>query len=148
MKVFQQQLLIATNGRGLVDIGSRVNEVVSESFVAVGLCHIFCAHTSASLLITENADARVHDDLEMILGRVAPDGDSAYTHRSEGPDDMPAHARSVLTDVSITVPVAGNQLVLGVWQGLYLWEHRTRPHDRRLVVTVSGSPQNMQTQSP
>ncbi|MGA0382075.1 MAG: secondary thiamine-phosphate synthase enzyme YjbQ [Arenicellales bacterium] len=139
MKMFQQQFVIATRGRGLVDIGPEVARAVAASSIATGLCHIFCAHTSASLVITENADSRVHDDLETLLARLAPDGDPVLTHRSEGPDDMPAHMRSILTDTSLTVPVTNSQPGLGVWQGIYLWEHRHRPHERTVTVTVQGT---------
>jgi|TARA_B100000315_G_scaffold56204_1_gene50423 secondary thiamine-phosphate synthase enzyme len=104
----------------------------------VGLCHIFISHTSASLAITENADPRVHDDLESFLARLVPDGDPRYTHTSEGDDDMPAHIRTVVTDTALTVPISDAQLVLGTWQGIYLWEHRFRPQERRVVLTISG----------
>jgi len=104
----------------------------------VGLCHIFIMHTSASLAITENADPRVHNDLENFLARLVPDGDPLYTHTSEGDDDMPAHIRTILTDSALTVPITEARLALGIWQGIYLWEHRSRPHERRIVLTISG----------
>jgi secondary thiamine-phosphate synthase enzyme len=99
---------------------------------------VFLQHTSASLILCENADADVRRDLETILGRIAPDGDPAYRHDTEGPDDMASHARSVLTSNSLTIPVANGRLMLGTWQGIYLWEHRTAPHARSIVVTVMG----------
>ena len=99
---------------------------------------MFTAHTSCSLLISENADPTVRTDLEHWMARIAPDGDPAYRHDAEGPDDMPAHIRSVLTGVSLVVPVAGGRLQLGTWQGIYLWEHRRVPHQRRVTVTVLG----------
>jgi len=95
-------------------------------------------HTSASLAITENADPRVHNDLETFLARLVPDGDPRYTHTSEGDDDMPAHIRAILTDSALTVPITEARLALGTWQGIYLWEHRSRPHERRIVLTISG----------
>ena len=135
---FQQSLQVRTEGREIRDITRLVAESVVQSRVEVGLCHIFITHTSASLTITENADPRVHDDLEEFLLRVVPDEDSRYTHTSEGRDDMPAHIRSVLTGGSLTVPISDSQLVLGIWQGIYLWEHRIKPHDRQVVITISG----------
>ena len=127
-----------TEGRGILDITPLVVEPVARSGVAVGLCHIFITHTSASLTITENADPRVHDDLEHFLTRLVPDGDPHYTHTSEGDDDMPAHIRASLTHSELTVPISNARLVLGIWQGIYVWEHRWSPHERRLVLTISG----------
>ena len=101
-----------------------------------GLCHVFVQHTSASLIICENADPTVRSDLERFIARIAPDGDPIYDHTLEGPDDMPAHVRSVLTSIELTVPVTDGRCALGTWQGLYLYEHRLRAHDRRIVVTV------------
>ena len=135
---FQQSLQVRTAGRGILDITPLVAEPVAQSGVGVGLCHIFIMHTSASLAITENADPRVHNDLESFLARLVPDGDPLYTHTSEGRDDMPAHIRSVLTGGSLTVPISDSRLVLGIWQGIYLWEHRDRPHERQIVLTISG----------
>jgi secondary thiamine-phosphate synthase enzyme len=100
---------------------------------------VFLRHTSASLLITENADPDVRRDLETFISRLAPDGDPAFVHKMEGPDDMPAHIRSVLTASELTIPVRERRLALGTWQGVYLWEHRYRPHNRRLDVTILGS---------
>jgi len=113
---------------------------VRQSGVKSGICHVFLRHTSASLLITENADPDVRRDLEHFISALAPDGDPAYFHSMEGPDDMPAHIRSVLTCTEMTLPVRGGQLALGTWQGVYLWEHRMRPHRRRLDVTIIGAP--------
>ncbi|AEG94370.1 secondary thiamine-phosphate synthase enzyme YjbQ [Ramlibacter tataouinensis] len=137
-RVTQRTLEIATAGRGTVSITAAVAEVVAASGVRTGLAQVFVLHTSCSLAITENADPDVRRDLETVLSRLAPDGDPAYRHDLEGPDDMAAHARSVLTGPSLTVPVAGGRLLLGTWQGLYLWEHRTGPQQRRVVVTVLG----------
>ena len=110
----------------------------SAAGVATGLCTVFVQHTSCSLMITENADPDVLRDLETLARRWAPDGDPAYRHDAEGDDDMASHARSVLTDTSVSVPVGGGRMMLGTWQGIFLWEHRTHPHSRTVVVTVSG----------
>lgn len=136
--VHQQNLIVATRGRGTLEITDRIREVVSDAGLSTGLCHVFIHHTSASLVVTENADPSVRDDLEMIMQRLAPDGDPAYRHHLEGPDDMPAHIRSVLTQSSLTLPVTAGRLALGTWQGIYLWEHRSSGHRRQLTVTVYG----------
>jgi secondary thiamine-phosphate synthase enzyme len=132
----QAILEFATTGRGTRDITGAVAQVVAQSGIACGLVQVFVQHTSCSLTITENASPDVRRDLETIVQRLAPDGDPAYRHDEEGPDDMSAHARSVLTDTGLTVPVGGGRLLLGTWQGIYLWEHRTAPHRRKVVVTV------------
>lgn len=129
---------IATPGRGFQEISGELQQAVRHSGVRTGLCHVFLHHTSASLLITENADPDVRRDLESFISRLAPDGEPAYRHSTEGPDDMPAHIRSVLTCAELTIPVREGQLALGVWQGAYLWEHRRRPHRRRLDITIIG----------
>jgi len=130
---------VATPGRGFHEIGADLQQAVAQSAVRDGICHVFLRHTSASLLITENADPDVRRDLESWVSRLAPDGDPLYLHSMEGPDDMPAHIRSVLTSSELTIPVRAGRLALGTWQGAYLWEHRLRPHRRRLEVTVMGS---------
>lgn len=135
----QRILEFSTSGRGTRDITEAVAKVVGESGVQTGLAHVFVQHTSCSLTITENADPDVRRDLETLLARLAPDGDPAYRHDLEGPDDMAAHARSVLTDSGLTIPVGGGRLLLGTWQGIYLWEHRTNGQVRRVVVTVLGA---------
>ena len=132
----QAILEFATTGRGTRDITGAVAQVVAQSGIACGLVQVFVQHTSCSLTITENASPDVRRDLETIVQRLAPDGDPAYRHEEEGRDDMSAHARSVLTDTGLTVPVGGGRLLLGTWQGIYLWEHRTAPHRRKVVVTV------------
>jgi secondary thiamine-phosphate synthase enzyme len=129
---------ITTTGRGTVEITPHVARAVRQSGVLRGLATVFVQHTSCSLIITENADPEVRGDLETLAKRWAPDGDAAYRHDTEGADDMAAHARSVLTCASINVPVDNGELMLGTWQGIYLWEHRTSPHTRRIVVTVTG----------
>ncbi len=127
---------VETTGRGLYDITSKVGQVVDSADKDVGLCHLFVHHTSASLIIQENADPDVRRDLDAFFARLVPDGDPIYRHVAEGPDDMSAHVRSVLTATALTIPVQGGILDLGTWQGIYLWEHRTHPHSRRLTLTV------------
>ena len=134
----QTTLVLATRGRGTIEISADLQRVVVHSGIATGLCNVFLQHTSASLILCENADSSVRRDLETIMKRIAPDGDPAYVHDTEGPDDMAAHARSVLTANSLSIPVAEGRLQLGTWQGVYLWEHRTQAHTRRCVVTVMG----------
>jgi secondary thiamine-phosphate synthase enzyme len=136
--IAQQILEFRTRGRGTTDITFEVERAVAASGIARGLCHVFLQHTSASLILCENADPDVRRDLETLLGRLAPDGDPAYLHDTEGADDMAAHARSILTTNSLTIPVAGGRLALGTWQGLYLYEHRLAGHARSAVVTVTG----------
>ena len=136
---YQTILEFSTAGRGTCDITAAVAEAVAASNLRCGLAHVFVKHTSCSLTITENADPDVRRDLETVIARLAPDGDPAYRHDAEGPDDMAAHARSMLSSTGLSVPVGGGRLLLGTWQGIYLWEHRTSPHRRRVVVTVLGS---------
>lgn len=133
----QASLTIETPGRGLTDITSQVNEVVVQSKVATGLCHVFIRHTSASLIINENADPDVQTDLETFFSGLVVDGDPRFVHTAEGPDDMSAHVRSALTQTSLTIPVTEGRLALGTWQGVFLWEHRYRAHKRQLTVTVA-----------
>ena len=130
---------IRTPGRGFTDVTAELNDAVRKSGLSNGLCHVFLRHTSASLLITENADPDVRVDLENFMARLVPDGDPAYVHSMEGPDDMPAHIRSVLTASELTIPLRNGRLALGTWQGVYLWEHRHRPHLRRLDITLIGA---------
>ena len=134
-----KELTINTRGRGTQDITGQIASVVADAGVAdVGLCHVFVQHTSASLILCENADPAVRVDLETVFSRLAPDGDAAYVHTAEGPDDMAAHVRSILTHSGLTLPIRRGRLALGTWQGVFLWEHRTSPHRRRVLVTVSG----------
>ncbi len=134
----QHTLVITTRGRGLSDITRQVAEVVAASGVRTGLCTVFCRHTSASLLISENASPDAQRDLLRWLARLAPDGDPAHEHDAEGPDDMPAHLRAAITRTSEAVPVSEGRLALGTWQGLFLVEHRLAGHERQVVVHVSG----------
>ncbi len=127
-----------THGRGTYDITDDIAEAIRRSGVRTGLCHVFVQHTSASLIICENADPSVRDDLERFTARWVPDGDPLFAHDAEGPDDMPAHVRSVFTQTGLTVPVSDGRAALGTWQGVYLWEHRHHGHERRVLITVSG----------
>ena len=131
-----ESLRVETSGRGLVDVTARVAAIVERSGVETGLCTLFLRHTSAGLLIQENADPSVRRDLERWLARLAPDGDRAYTHDAEGPDDMAAHLRTVLTRTSETIPVLDGKLALGTWQAIYLAEHRLDKHTREIAVIV------------
>jgi secondary thiamine-phosphate synthase enzyme len=135
----QTKLEIATQGRGSFDITRQVQEFVSASGIDVGLCHVFVHHTSASLMLCENADPAVRRDLERFMARLVPDGDPLFEHDDEGPDDMPAHVRSILTSHDLTIPVTNGRCALGTWQGIYLWEHRTHAHRRLVTITVNGS---------
>jgi secondary thiamine-phosphate synthase enzyme len=137
MKLHQEPIDVATAGRGPVDITAPIAAVVQRSGVETGLCTVFVQHTSASLVIQENADPNVLRDLESWLSELAPESRD-WRHDDEGPDDMPAHAKSALLRSSETIPVSDGRLALGTWQGIYLWEHRRRPHRRRLVVHVAG----------
>lgn len=132
----RQDWTVRTNGRGFTDLTARVNAFVRESGLRDGLCNVFLVHTSASLILGENADPSVRRDLETYFARLVPDGDSRYEHDAEGPDDMPSHIRAVLTQNSVTLPVADGELELGTWQALYLWEHRKIPHERRVIASL------------
>ena len=136
--IHQKTLEFRTRGRGTTDITADVQRVVAESGIQQGICNVFLQHTSASLILCENADPDVRRDLETLLSRLAPDGDPAYVHDTEGPDDMAAHARSVLTSNSVTIPVTEGKLAIGTWQGVYLYEHRQAAHTRTIVVTTNG----------
>jgi len=137
MKLHQESVQAEPRRPGLHDVTERVREVVAASGVRTGLCNVCIQHTSASLLVQENADPAVLRDLQRFLSRLAPEG-GGYEHDTEGPDDMPAHIRAALTRTAETLPVSGGDLALGTWQALYVWEHRHAPHRRTLVVTVWG----------
>ena len=139
MKQTQEIVRIDTR-RGLTDVTRGVQTVVDSAGIRAGLCTVFIRHTSASLVIQENADPAVQRDLEAFLSRLVPDGDPRYTHVSEGPDDMPAHVKSALTRSAESIPVADGRLTLGTWQGLYVWEHRSGAQRRELLVHVLGEP--------
>lgn len=135
----QQVLKIATPGRGLINITDKIKPLVSQAAIVTGLCHIFLHHTSASLIINENADPTVLNDFEAFMQRLLPDGDPLFKHVAEGPDDMPSHVRTILTQTFLCVPITQNQLTLGTWQGLFLWEHRLQPHEREITMTILGN---------
>ncbi len=136
--VIQHTLNISTQGRGTQNISHKLAQLIGDSGLSSGIANIFLQHTSASLILCENADPTVRRDLESFMSRITPDGDPLYQHNDEGPDDMPAHVRTVLTDSSLSIPFASGQLLLGTWQGIFLWEHRTHPHNRRLIITLYG----------
>ena len=139
MKQYQQVLRLKTTGKSLQKITSKIEQIVAESGIESGLCLIFLRHTSASLIIQENADPDVLTDLENFFAQLVPEDSRRYIHNAEGADDMPAHIRSALTHTSEQIPIARGRLVLGTWQGIYLWEHRQRSHQRELVVHISGN---------
>ena len=138
MTAHSDTLEIQTRGRGTREITHEVARIVKDAGVGTGLCQVFARHTSAGVIIMENADPTVRDDLDRLLAKLAPDGWDEFRHRAEGDDDMPAHARTLLAGESVTVPVRSGQLALGTWQGIFLWEHRADGHRRELVVTVVG----------
>lgn len=134
----QKTLNIETKGRGTYNISSDIQKYVRENNVDTGLCHLFLQHTSASLILCENADPTVRVDLESFMARIAPDGDPSYKHNMEGEDDMPAHIRTILTQNSLTIPITSGQCALGTWQGIFLWEHRTAPYQRQIIITLQN----------
>jgi secondary thiamine-phosphate synthase enzyme len=136
--IAQRQLVFATRGRGTYDISRDVQQVVRDSGLRTGICHVFVRHTSASLILCENADPTVRRDLEAFMSRLVPDGDALFDHTQEGPDDMPAHVRAVLTKMDLTLPLSDGRCALGTWQGVYLYEHRTHAHRRTVTVTLYG----------
>lgn len=136
--IWQEELSVSTSGRGTYDLSADIQRVVASSGVTTGYCQVFIKHTSASLMLCENADPAVMNDLETFMQRQAPDGDPMFTHTAEGPDDMPAHVRSILTQSDLNVPVTKGRCALGTWQGIYLWEHRFAPHQRKIVLTING----------
>ncbi len=138
--VVSEELELDSAGRGCHELTAAIDRRVAASGVATGICSVFVRHTSASIMLCENADAEVLRDMERFMQRLVPDGDPLFRHTAEGADDMPAHVRSVLTHTDLTLPVRDGRLDLGTWQGIYLWEHRARPHRRRLTITVYGEP--------
>lgn len=135
---YQESFNITTHGRGTTNITDKVQQIVRQSSIETGICHVFQHHTSSSLMLCENADPAVRHDLESFMSRLVVDGDPIFTHRDEGPDDMSAHVRNVLTNNSLSIPVNRNHCDLGTWQGIYLWEHRSSSYRRRVTVTVLG----------
>jgi len=139
MRQALHRLVIETRGQGLVEITARVKDWLAQLDIEEGLLTLYCRHTSASLLIQENADPDVCRDLETFFARIAPEGRGLYVHESEGPDDMPAHIRAALTQTQLSIPIQARQLLLGTWQGIYLFEHRRAPHRREIVLHVIGA---------
>ena len=138
MQVKHQQILIPTNGQGTYEISSKVASIVSQSGLKEGMANVFCQHTSCSLVIMENADPSARHDLHYFLNKLVPTDDPNYTHTLEGPDDMTSHIKMALTRTSESIPFSDGHLLLGTWQGLFLWEHRDAQHTRRLVVSLIG----------
>jgi len=139
MKQVSSVLQVRSGGRGLIEITREIRSWVDTQALSAGLLTVFCTHTSASLLIQENAAPQVRTDLEAFFETIAPEDPSRYEHDDEGPDDMPAHLRAALTQVQLSIPVLEGQLVLGPWQGIYLFEHRRQPHTRKLVLHLIGA---------
>jgi secondary thiamine-phosphate synthase enzyme len=138
MAMIQQTLSFNTAPRKAHEITREVQELVAASGIAKGLCHLFIQHTSASLMLCENADPDVRIDLETFMQSIAPDGNPMFCHTTEGEDDMPAHIRTLITNVSLTIPVTSSRCQLGTWQGIYLWEHRTASYCRNIIMTLYG----------
>ena len=138
LKFYQSAIHVTTPGRGSLQITDKIQQHVARSGIAQGLCHVFLHHTSASLILCENADPDVRTDMEHFMLRLVPDGDALFEHVAEGPDDMPAHIRTLLTHTDLTLPVDHGHCSLGTWQGIYLWEHRQRSHRRQITVSVTG----------
>ena len=136
--ITQKELRISTQGRGTYDLSRQVQDVVAASGIKTGLCNVLVRHTSASLMLCENADPAVMQDLETFMSQLVPDGDPMFTHTDEGPDDMPAHVRSILTQSALNLPVVDGLCALGTWQGIFLWEHRYAAHTRKILLTISG----------
>ena len=136
--IFQKSLEIATPGRGSRAITQEIQSYVADSGIGAGVAHLFLHHTSASLMLCENADPEVRADLERFMARLVPDGDPLFRHSDEGPDDMAAHVRTLLVGSALSVPVVAGRCALGTWQGLFIWEHRTQPHRRRVTLTLYG----------
>ena len=139
MQQARHELTVATRGKGLYDISGEIEAWLAAQAARDGLLTVFIRHTSASLLIQENADPAVLDDLERFFARLVPEQGGGYRHTTEGPDDMPAHIRSALTQTHLSIPVAGGRMMLGTWQGIYVYEHRSAPHTRRLVLHLAGT---------
>jgi len=138
MEQTQTQITVTPNGRGMTDITQQISAWLAQTGIHTGMLHLFVQHTSCSLLIQENADSTVQSDMERFLSRLVPDGDAIFQHAAEGPDDMPAHVRTALTATSLSIPVHQGKMTLGIWQGIYLYEHRQHPSTRRIIVHLSG----------
>ena len=137
MKLIKEQICLHTLGKGMYEFTNDVNAIVREQNVQDGLCHLFIQHTSASLIISENADPTAKIDLEQFIDRIAPENQNWHRHTLEGPDDSPSHMKSILTNVDLTIPIDNGTLSLGTWQGIYLFEHRHHPHNRKILVRIN-----------
>lgn len=135
--IMQEVLNFSTTGRSLVEITNKISQIITNSDINIGICHLFLQHTSASLIICENADKNVQYDLEAYMQRLVIDGDPLFRHTQEGDDDMSAHIRTILTQSNLSIPIAKKKLLLGTWQGIYLWEHRYHPMQRHVIVTIN-----------
>ncbi len=138
LRQYQESFKTMTHGRGMLNVTAAVAQIVADAQVKSGVCNIFLRHTSASIIICENADPDVQSDLEAFMTKLVPDGDKSFSHIAEGPDDMPSHIRNILTQSCLTIPITNQQLDLGIWQGIFLWEHRLAAHTRQITVTVQG----------
>ncbi len=138
MSHYQKLLKVTTTAKGFTRITDKVQAAVTDSDISIGICHLFLRHTSASLIIQENADPDVLQDLANFFSKLVPEDGKSYIHSAEGKDDMPAHIRTVLTHTSEQIPITQGRLVLGTWQGIYLWEHRSHRLDRELVIHIYG----------
>ncbi len=138
MTVIQKTLVFKTSARQPHEFTREVQAAVARSEIKQGICHLFIQHTSASLILCENADPDVRTDLETFMQSIAPDGSPMFCHTTEGPDDMPAHIRTLITNVSLTIPISDSRCLLGTWQGIYLWEHRTSSYSRSIIMTLYG----------
>ena len=136
--LLQETLTFETRGRSTSNISREVADIIQRAGINTGICQLFIHHTSASLILCENADPTVRSDLERYMSRLVPDGDPIFDHTQEGEDDMPAHIRSILTKMDLSFPIINGRPGLGTWQGIYLWEHRTHPHRRRITLTLYG----------
>jgi secondary thiamine-phosphate synthase enzyme len=136
MKTIQQNLIFNTPGRGTFEITHQIEQIIAKQNITTGLCHLFIKHTSASLMICENADPQVCADVETFLADLAPDGDPRFLHHDEGPDDMAAHLRTIVTRTDLTIPIVQGKLGLGTWQGIFVYEHRANGHQRTVIVTL------------
>ena len=138
LRQFQHELALATNGRGFYEFTDEVSALLQQAKIRTGQVTLHVQHTSASIVIQENADPEVRRDFERFFARLVPDGDTIFEHTAEGEDDMSAHIRTALTAVNVTIPISRGALALGTWQGIYLWEHRTHPHRRRIIAHFLG----------
>lgn len=136
--MYQHFFEFTTSGRSTYEITDDINKLIQKNNIAIGLCHLFIQHTSASLIICENADNSVRRDIEKFMQKLAPDNIELYEHNNEGKDDMPAHLRTLITQTNLTIPISNNKLALGTWQGIFIWEHRLQKHKRCIVVTIQG----------